>query len=193
MDSDNLDNVSMHNKLSVHKMNYKEGEFFADETFALIIIVPITDKAWTWTEDGKYYHAEDHTNNDKDSYGEITKEKFDEYMAAGRQKIYNYLMEGINHCDNFLSAEPAGTYKTYKNSFKRDMNGTYKMITETTYVETDSAGTETEKNAKYTFSMKKNLPTQFTTKNDGSESYYKYSYGNAKFTKPADPTATTEE
>ena len=39
--SDKLNNVHMQNRLGVHKLNYKEGEYFTDETAALAIIIPI--------------------------------------------------------------------------------------------------------------------------------------------------------
>ncbi len=185
MDSDKIDNVHMQNRLGVNKIDYKEGEFYINTTNALALIIPIITELYTWREGDseanyKYYHAEKHTITSNNKWAEITKEQFDVYMATGRGEVYAKLNQGITSCKNMLKpAEEQETYKNIKNSFKKTMSGEYKMISSATYDYQDGENT-VERQYKVTFAIKNNLPLKFTTKDNGSESFYKFSYGDAK-------------
>ena len=185
MESDNLNNVHMQNKLGVNKIDYKEGEFYINTTNALALIIPIITELYTWREGDseanyKYYHAEKHTITSNTKWAEITKEQFDVYMATGRGEVYAKLNQGITSCRNMLKpAEEQEQYKNIKNTFYKTAGGEYKMYSTMTYDYVDGEETK-EKKRSTTFTIKNNLPVKFTTKDDGSESFYKFSYGNAK-------------
>ena len=186
LDSEKLDNVHMQNKLGINKIDYKEGEFYVNTTDALALIIPIITELYTWREGDseanyKYYHAEKHTITSNNKWNEITKEQFDVYMDNGRAEVCAKLNEGIVSCRGLLkSEEEQEQYKNTKNSFsKNSMNGEYKMKSSMTYDYVN--GEETvEKKRTATFIIKNNLPVKFTVKDDGSESFYKYSFGKAE-------------
>ena len=188
LDSEALDNVHMSNKLNVNVIDYKKDEFYINTTFAMALIIPIITKYYTWKdEDGKYYHAEEHTITSNNQYKEITKEQFDVYMASGRGDICAKLNEGVANCESMLKEQPEDSqYYNIKNSFVQTINGEYKMTSTMNY-KTTQDGSEVEKTRKTTFIFKKNLPVKYTI-NDNGESFYKYSFGKAELRKPEKPT-----
>lgn len=185
LDSEALDNVHIYNKLSVHNINYKEGEF-ASEVNGLILT---RTQKYTWIdENGRYYHYEKSliTSIDK----EITKAEFDIYMATARGEICAKLNEGVANCENMLKEQADDSvYYNVKNSFAQTINGEYKMNSTMNYKTTED-GQEVEATRKTTFIFKKNLPVKYTI-NDNGENYYKYTYGNAEFKKPENSVANS--
>ncbi len=189
--SDKLNNVHMQNRFGIHKMNYKEGEYFTDETAGVVIIIPIITKHFYWAEGGKYYHAEVHTNSKNDKYLEITKEAFDGYMQAGKAKICEYLNQGINECEKLMNPpENDDSFKYYdiKNGYKKNAYGEIQMTSTMKYKYMDGEN-EVEKSRTVKFYMKNDLPLKYDVKDDGSESFYKYSFGKAELNKPEKPSS----
>ena len=185
LDSANLDNVHMSNKLNINVIDYKKDEFYINTTQALAIIIPIISKYYTWKEGDKYYHAEEHTITSNNKYSEITKEEFDVYMATGRGEVCAKLNEGITNCDNMLKEQPEGSqYYNVKNSFVQTAAGEYKMTSTMNYKTTED-GEEVEKKRTTIFVFKKNLPVKYTIKDNG-ETFYKYSFGKAELRKPSE-------
>ena len=159
--------------------DYKEGEFFRYHSFALLILVPVTDTVCTWEEDGKYYHYKKSVLENVDK--EITEEQFNVYMATARGEICAKLNEGIMECENLLREEPE-LYTDVKNAFYQTAKGEYRLNSTMLY-KTNDNGEEVTKQRKVIFLMKKNLPIKYTVKTD-SDSTTSYTYGNAKFSKP---------
>ena len=184
LDSEKLDNVHMQNKLGINKIDYKEGEFYVNTTDALALIIPIITELYTWREGDsetnyKYYHAEKHTITSNNKWNEISKEQFDVYMANGRAEVCAKLNEGPTACRNFLKDEPEGGYYNVKNSFAKTISSEYKMTSNSNYKAMENEQ-EVEKTYKTTFIFKNGLPVKYTVKNNGSESFYKYSFGKAE-------------
>ena len=191
--SGNFTNVHINDKIQ-HKYEYKEGEFFYYNDFALLLIVPITELVCTWSQDGKYYHYEKYSANEKKNKDEeITKEQFDAYMAEHKKTIAYQLMNPVNASKKLL-----GTYQyqetdytkyksikdtSYKyNSFEKEYTQKATGVYDLTMYE-DGVEKTVEKEDKYTIVYKKGMPVKMTTKNDGDQTW-KYTYGNAKFHNP---------
>lgn len=185
IDSESLDNVHMSNKLDINVIDYKKGEYYINTTFALALFIPIIQKYYTWTENGKYYHAEEHTIQNLNKYEEITKEQFDVYMSSGRVEVCAELNKGVAECEKLMNPSDDEVYYDIKNSFYRTASGEYKFSSKMNYKEVNSDNQEEEKTRTVTFLMKNNLPVKYSYKTDG-ESYYKYSFGKAELRLPSD-------
>lgn len=182
LDSDNLDDVHMSNKLSVTVIDYKEGEYYINTTFVMALIIPVIQKYYYWKEDGKFYHVEEHTISSNNVDEEISEEQFNSYMTAGRAKVQSMLLEPFSACDNLMSDSPI-TYTNVTNKFTKSLNGTYKFASKMNYEAVEEGETVT-KDRKVTFTFKNNLPVKYTIKED-SESYWNYSFGNSSLRKPS--------
>lgn len=186
-------NVHINDKIQ-HKYDYKEGEFYRYSDFALLLIVPITELVCTWTQDGKYYHYEKYSANEKKNKDEeITKEQFDLYMAEHKKSVQYQLENPVKASKKLL-----GTYKyeetdytkyksikdtSYKyNSFEKEYTQKGTGVYDVTLYE-DGVEKTVEKEDKYTIVYKNGMPVKMTTKNDGDQTW-KFSYGKAEFKNP---------
>ena len=191
--SGNFTNVHIKDKLQ-YKFDYKEGEFYRYSDFALILIIPYTELVCTWQQDGKYYHYEKYSVNEKKNKDqEITKEEFDLLMAEHKKTVQAQLMNPINESKRLLGTfNYEGTYITpYKDiksvSFKyASIQKEYRQKGTGVYEETlyeDGVEKVIEKENKNTIVYKNGLPTQWTIKNDGDKKW-QYQFGKAEFTNP---------
>ena len=175
LDSNVLDNVHIQDKSSLNQINYKEGEFYSYASG--LILTNVREYIWK-DEDGKYYHYKKSLLENVDV--ELTEEAFNIKMATKRGEICAKVNEGIMECENLLKDEPVGYISDVKNSFYKTVKGEYRLNSTMTYKANEEAEEQTRK---VIFLMKNNKPIKYTVKLD-SESTVKYSYGNAKFTKP---------
>ena len=192
LDSNKLDDVRIHNKLSVDLYNYKEGEFYSYRYFALILIVPVSHGEYTWKEDGKYYYAETFTDSKKNKTGEITEEQFNTRMAAHRLTIYQKINEPLNDADKILNDnyDEGYTVDNYKMS-KEFLGSSYSLKAEISHLESDySSGEEVKvkKTSTHTIKIKNGLPNTYTSKTDDSETKWTYEFGKASFSNPNNPS-----
>ena len=185
-------NVHVNDKLQ-YKYDYKEGEFYREYMFALLLVVPITDLVCTWQEDGKYYHYENHSATSKKVDEEITKEQFDVYMLAHKETMKNLLMSPIKESKKIMypeqiPAEDPTKYTSVKDvSYKSNLAGsTFTLKGTGVYtvdIYQDGQETKQEKEQKDTIKYSNNLPTEWSCKNDG-EKKWNYKYGKAEFLNP---------
>ncbi len=178
LDSEVLDNVHFQDKSTLNHVNYKEGEFYS---YAYGLILTNVREYYWKDEDGKYYHYKNSIAGQV--YEEISEETFTIRMATKRGEICAKLNEGIMECENLLKDEPTGFISNVKNSFYKTAKGEYRLNSTMTYKVSEEAEEQTRK---VMFLMKNNKPIKYTVKLD-SESTVKYSFGNAKFTKPERP------
>ena len=164
--------------------DFKEGEFFRYNSFALLIIVPITELECTWTKDGKYYHYVKYSANEKKNKDEeITKAEFDALMLVHKATMLTQLNRPITSTETYMSDENTESTYSYNSSSKTySINAVVKYTVE---MYEDGSMTSVEKQETNNISFKNNLPTQWKIKVDGKKTW-KYSYGNAKFTNPKD-------
>ncbi len=192
-------NVKFHNKLSVNSYNYKEGEFYAYKMFALVLIVPLSEQNYTWKEDGKFWHYTYNSIGNKKSLTEITETVFEQYMAAGKAKVVEELLNPLSKAETLMD-ENQTEYKSVSNKYKKNILNDQYTLTSTAKKEVitshDEYNEETgeystvidsteEQTTKYTIVLKKGLPIKYSTKTD-SEQTWTYTYGNAEFTVPDD-------
>ena len=168
--------IHIQNKGGVEKYDYKEGEFYTYRMFALILIVPVTSGTYTWKEDGKYYHAETHTDSKKNKKSEITEEQFNTYMLQHKAKIMSELNVPLARVNDLLNPNEE-IYSSVDNKFYALGDTGWKMISKVSYVD------ENAKDAKITIEFNHDLPVKYTTKTD-SESYYKYELNKATLVPP---------
>lgn len=166
--------------------DYKEGEFFRYHSFALLILVPVTDTVCTWEEDGKYYHYVNNTLTKKTEDVEISKDDFDKYMAEHKKTIQEALLRTVDAAKTLIAADPV-TYISVENKFSyATFEKTYKMSSKNTKEVEVTEGSETKKEIREetnNIEFKNNLPKEWIIKNDGKKTW-KYTYGDAKFTNP---------
>lgn len=187
VDSPKIDDVNIHDKLSIELYNYKVGEFYSFRYFALALIVPISYGTYTWKENGKYYHAKKELTKDLVTT-EITEQQFNEYMESHRVTISEKLKEPLRNVKSIIDGNSeVYTLKTAKytsSMFSKD----YKATLNSVYYEYDSASdSQVEREMVHTLTINNNLPKSYTSKekkDGGSDNKWTYSYGKAKFTNP---------
>ena len=193
VNSGNFTNVHINDKIQ-HKFDYKEGEFYRYSDFALLLIVPITELVCTWKQDGKYYHYEKYSANEKKNVDkEITKEEFDTYMAAHKLTVQYQLNVPVTASKKLLKTYQYDEYTAVKykdvvdtsykyNSFEKEYTQKGTGLYDITQYEDGGEKTIT-KEEKHTINYKNGLPSSWTIKGD-SEQKWKYSYGKAEFKNP---------
>lgn len=188
IESTKVDNVQIHNKLNIESWNYKVGEFYSHHYFAIALIVPINYGEYTWTEDGKFYHATKIVGKDLTT-SEITKEQFENYMEGHRATISGKLREPILSTESYLYGND-DTYKVESSKLTyQPLSKEYRSVVVTSTQEPDPNNYEQTITRKrtFTFVFKNKLPKTYTTKENwdgGSEQKWSYSYGDAKFHNP---------
>ena len=182
-ESDKITNVHIKTKLQ-YTYDYKEGEFYRYYMFALIVIVPLTELECVWKEDGKYYRYVDYSAQDnKHVDKEITKEEFDTYMAAGKTSILTRLTDPVTRVKELMNnAIPYYETAEYNNTYKYSSSDKVYTLT-SSVTRPANYGSEETTTDKYTIKFKNSLPTKYSYKNDGEQTW-EYSYGKAKFTNP---------
>lgn len=202
LDSSEYDNILIHNQLSTSKYNYKAGEFYSYNTFALILIIPYIEGKYTWKEGDKYYHATTHTDSKKDTYVEINEEQFNAYMEAGRLEIYNMLNKFFTIGDYLLDDEhEEGSspyeYKSVSNKYTYNVFKKYTAVrskaTKTTTEYVDGSEVEKEMTDEYLLEFANDMPHYYYSKINDSETKWTYEYGKAKLNKPSKATTSESE
>lgn len=185
--NETLKNVTIKDKLSVNVYQYKEGEFYSYKMTAILLIVPIMQGTYTWKEDGKFYHAETHTDSKKDKLYEITEQQFNDYMVSHKAKILSELNAPVNLTETLLSEQHEG-YTSVKNKYSKNMfSKDFKLSSTVTYQSSSySDGSEVteEKTKTYTVQFSNFLPKTYSYKDGDSSGKTTYTYGKAEFTKP---------
>ena len=193
VDSSKIDNVKIHNKLSIDSYNYKAGEFYAHRYFALALIVPISYGEYTWKEDGKYYHAHKELTKDLVTK-EIDEVLFNQYMEDHRLTISQKLRSPLDSVQNLIEGKD-DTYTVESNKFTYTaLSKEYKSATKVSFQTTDPDNSEQQITREKTFTLvlKNSLPKTYTIKENwekGSEEKWTYSYGNAEFNNPSGNTS----
>ena len=194
LDSSRIDNVHIHNKLSVDNYNYKKGEFYSYHMFAIALIVPITHGEYTWKDGDKYYHALTYTDSSKNKTAEIDEAQFNTYMETHRVTIQNLLQEPVSLAESLLN-KTNETYTVKSNALTYEaFSSEYRLVSKVSYQEHDPNNYDQmiTRDKTYTYKMKKGLPSSMTYKENwenGSEQTWSYSYGDATF---SDPTKSNE-
>lgn len=184
---ENVTNVHIKDKIQ-HTYDYKEGEFYRYNQFALLLVVPIAETECTWVEDGKYYHFySNSTDSKKNENKEITAEEFSVYMLKHKVEIQTVLNRPFEEMKLFDGSNP--DYSEITNSYKySSLEKSYSLTTKAKFKVTlyEDGQDKTEyKDVKETYEFKKNLPSKWTKKLDG-DSTWKYTYGKAEFKNPND-------
>lgn len=190
-DDERLKDVKIYSNLNTEVYNYKEGEYYSYKMFALIIIVPITQGDYVWKEDGKYYHAETHTDSKKDRCTEITEEVFLSKMVAYKEKILNKLSEPLNTTYELM--EGTDKYESIKNHYQYDsLEKTYIFTSQVENKAIDESGSEILNKSTITIKYKNGLPILNRSKGE-STSKWTYSYGKSELVKPSIADQETSE
>lgn len=187
VNNDDITDVHINDTLSIEVYNYKEGEYSTYRYFAVALIIPISYGDYTWKEeDGRFYHYHDDIISSHDKWSEITEEQFNDYMAAGKQKLLDTMMVPVLLAEGLMNGGTE-TYSNAKCTFYQTYKKYFKLSATATYKTTDSSGQEVDANAKITLEFKDKLPTKFQTQKDG-KSTWKYTYGDSTFTRPNPPS-----
>ena len=185
-------NVHINNNFNVNVYEYKEGEFFSYRLTAIILFIPIIQGKFTWKEDGKYYHAETHTDSSKNTFSEISEIEFNTYMEAHRQTIYDELRSTVDSVNALLDAEENGSpqYSSVSNSYRKLLFGGVEFKSKVT-----TGDSEEPHQYQFTYDFKNGLPKTYIKKDldDKSSNKYVYKYGSARFTKPSVAEDSEEE
>ena len=177
-----INNVHIHNSLSVVTYDYKENEYYVYHTFAIILIIPYKSEEFVYKENDKYFHIKTYTDSKKDTKTEISEEEFKSLMLIKKQTIIEQLSSPLAMIDRLIDNED-DEYKSVKNSFTSGGN-TLNFVSNVTKEVTNSDTNEIEEEkGKITINFKNDLPIKYQTKVDGS-TVWSYSYGNAKLNIP---------
>lgn len=177
-------NVAIRDRLGTTAYNYKEGEFYSYHYFVVALILPIEESNMTWKdEDGKYYHYTYNNLNKTKKLVEIDETTFNTYMQGHKETIHNLLMEPVNTTYDLLN-ENKDKYTSVSNQLKKDMFSNEFYIKSKVTYRVQNGDTYENHQKTITIKYKNNLPIEHTSKEDGT-STRKFSYGDAKFSKPS--------
>ena len=191
-DFSHITDVHIQNKLSVTTFDYKVNEFFSYNYIGLLGIGG--EREVTWKDGEKYYYYHSSPLHRDNEVKEIDAELFYEYMDEYKVRIQTELMRPV-YMSYQLYNGGIPDYKKADNTFKRSIKKEYShhsVATKevpTTNDQGESVNVDVED--VYDIVLKDKYPLQYkyVTKNtptdDGSETTWKYSYGNAKLNKPS--------
>ncbi len=164
--------------LSLHPVNYKEGEFYDSQE-------GLGGRRSIW-KDSDGFHKYVKTLFGGETYSELTEEQFEAEMASGKQTVHSIVYTPIQMAKELI-AEKEGGESERRISFKFSVSilGNYRMEATVVFTEKDYEENIVEHTDVYTISLGEDLPYQYQyDRDDSNQTAHTFQYGNASFDRP---------